>query len=151
MLLPALARAKSKAQSIQCMNNIKQLNLALIMYANDHGDKFPPADQWCDLIKPYTGGSLTVYHCAAENGQSCSYAFNANLGNRKLTEISSPAQSVLIFSSAEGWNESGGPETATPHRHSGNALSVGFADGHTEITRAGRGTLRWRALPERAQ
>jgi prepilin-type N-terminal cleavage/methylation domain-containing protein/prepilin-type processing-associated H-X9-DG protein len=38
MLLPALARAKAKAQAIQCMNNNKQLGLAWMMYAGDNND-----------------------------------------------------------------------------------------------------------------
>src|ERR1700742_4397924 len=36
MLLPALSRAKLKAQGIQCMNNSHQLGLAWIMYAGDN-------------------------------------------------------------------------------------------------------------------
>jgi len=41
MLLPALSRAKSKAQSIACMNNLRQLQEAWIMYASDPGDWIP--------------------------------------------------------------------------------------------------------------
>ncbi len=43
MLLPALARAKAKAQGILCMNNTKQLMLANNMYQGDNLDKFPGA------------------------------------------------------------------------------------------------------------
>jgi len=39
MLLPALAKAKQKAQLINCLNNEKQLSLGWIMYANDNNDK----------------------------------------------------------------------------------------------------------------
>ncbi|MBP8261501.1 MAG: type II secretion system protein [Verrucomicrobia bacterium] len=39
MLLPALGKAKAKAQGIACMGNIKQLGLAWYMYALDHNDK----------------------------------------------------------------------------------------------------------------
>jgi len=39
MLLPALAKAKSKAQGVMCINNNKQLGLAWIMYAEDNNDK----------------------------------------------------------------------------------------------------------------
>ena len=39
LLLPALAKAKLKAQGIHCMNNTKQLTLAWIMYAGDNDDK----------------------------------------------------------------------------------------------------------------
>jgi len=40
MLLPALAKAKAKAQQTACLNNLKQLGLATIMYVNTN-DKYP--------------------------------------------------------------------------------------------------------------
>ena len=39
MLLPALSKAKSKAQGIKCLNNTKQLTLGWIMYQGDSGDQ----------------------------------------------------------------------------------------------------------------
>jgi prepilin-type N-terminal cleavage/methylation domain-containing protein len=44
MLLPALARARIKAQGVQCMNNTKQLTLAWIMYAGDNKDSIAGVD-----------------------------------------------------------------------------------------------------------
>jgi prepilin-type N-terminal cleavage/methylation domain-containing protein len=41
LLLPALATAKTKAQSIQCVSNLKQIGLANFMYANDKGHTLP--------------------------------------------------------------------------------------------------------------
>jgi prepilin-type N-terminal cleavage/methylation domain-containing protein/prepilin-type processing-associated H-X9-DG protein len=41
MLLPVLSKAKVKAQGIYCMNNLKQLQLAVIIYLDDNQDKFP--------------------------------------------------------------------------------------------------------------
>jgi prepilin-type N-terminal cleavage/methylation domain-containing protein len=41
MLLPVLGRAKAKGQGAACLNNQKQIGLALSMWANDHDEKFP--------------------------------------------------------------------------------------------------------------
>src|SRR5438093_9081606 len=45
MLLPALAKSKTKAQGIHCLNNLKQLQLAWNMYTNDHDD-WIPGNNW---------------------------------------------------------------------------------------------------------
>ena len=42
LLLPALAKAKTKAQSISCLNNLKQLQLAWSMYPDDNNDQLAP-------------------------------------------------------------------------------------------------------------
>src|SRR5437762_11878008 len=39
LLLPALARAKAKAQSIQCVNNLRQLAVIWVMYAGDNQER----------------------------------------------------------------------------------------------------------------
>ena len=41
LLLPALAKAKAKAQRINCVSNLKQIGLAQRMWSNDHGERFP--------------------------------------------------------------------------------------------------------------
>ena len=63
LLLPALAKAKAKAQSIQCLSNMKQWGLATVMYAGDYedkiplfGDEFPPTPDtmwWYQKLAPY--------------------------------------------------------------------------------------------------
>jgi prepilin-type N-terminal cleavage/methylation domain-containing protein/prepilin-type processing-associated H-X9-DG protein len=42
MLLPTLAKAKSKALTTKCLNNNRQIGLAMIMYTGDYGDTLPP-------------------------------------------------------------------------------------------------------------
>jgi prepilin-type N-terminal cleavage/methylation domain-containing protein/prepilin-type processing-associated H-X9-DG protein len=42
MLLPALAKSKTKAQGIKCLGNLKQLGLAWFMYPDDNNDKLVP-------------------------------------------------------------------------------------------------------------
>jgi prepilin-type N-terminal cleavage/methylation domain-containing protein/prepilin-type processing-associated H-X9-DG protein len=94
MLLPALARARLKAQGIHCMNSCKQLGLAWIMYGHDYNDtalgpvrataQDPPP--WVDGAwdQPQTGTSEAIltnsptyqyvkskqpFHCAADRSQ----------------------------------------------------------------------------------
>jgi prepilin-type N-terminal cleavage/methylation domain-containing protein len=63
MLLPALAKAKCKAQQIYCMNNSKQLALACQMYSTDYLEWFPPNPDdgntdagWCWAAGNVSGG-----------------------------------------------------------------------------------------------
>jgi prepilin-type N-terminal cleavage/methylation domain-containing protein/prepilin-type processing-associated H-X9-DG protein len=53
MLLPALSRAKLKAQGVGCMNNTKQLMFAWRMYAEDNGDNIPFAYATAGKVAPY--------------------------------------------------------------------------------------------------
>jgi prepilin-type N-terminal cleavage/methylation domain-containing protein/prepilin-type processing-associated H-X9-DG protein len=73
LLLPALAKAKDKAGTIRCVNNIKQLNLAWFMYANDNTDF---------LVKNWVGHPL-----AWINGQTGSVGYGDNgMTNRSAIE-----------------------------------------------------------------
>jgi prepilin-type N-terminal cleavage/methylation domain-containing protein/prepilin-type processing-associated H-X9-DG protein len=60
MLLPALSRAKLKAQAITCVSNVKQLGLSWIMYAGDYADKMPP--NWLGDSRAWIDGTLGSVH-----------------------------------------------------------------------------------------
>ena len=144
MLLPALAKAKAKAQAIQCMNNVKQLNLGVMMYVTDNRETFPSGTNWCDLLTPYVNNTNTFLCKLGKPGERSHYALNANLAGHEMKDIQSPATLVLIFETDGGWNAIGGREQlATQPRHSG-AYGIGFADGHAEMVRPSRlDKLRW--------
>ena len=83
LLMPALARAKSKARDIACLNNLKQCGVALFMYADDHQSLLPDAEplpsqpldsaapmpRICDVLAPYVGfkasktNSSPIFRC----------------------------------------------------------------------------------------
>src|SRR5258708_32006170 len=73
MLLPALSRAKDKARRTQCMNNLKQVTLAIRLYADGYKDKLPKMDDgnWVwdmpwnvgDLMLPNIAGAWRVFYC----------------------------------------------------------------------------------------
>ncbi len=141
LTLPALARAKQKAETIRCVNNMKQLALAVKIYALDHNDQFPPAATWCDAIQRNVGSSK-VFQCPADPSRRCAYAFNAKLDGKKDGEIS--PETVLLFESDIGWNGSGGAGELKPHRHSNRSVIVALADGTIrQIPRSQLDTLRW--------
>jgi prepilin-type N-terminal cleavage/methylation domain-containing protein len=66
MLLPALARAKQKAQRISCINNLKQVGTAYRIWSNDNGDRFPAQQTaalggWDDTIASASGNVPAEY------------------------------------------------------------------------------------------
>jgi type II secretory pathway pseudopilin PulG len=142
MLLPALAKAKSRAQSISSVSNLKQLGLAARMYANDHGNKFPPAATWCDAIqenvmspKPYKAPNDTT-------PGRCSYAYNAKLSDMAEGKVS--PETVMFFEAEAGWNTSGGIEVLLPRPRQPGTYVIGLADGSVQQIPAARvRTLRW--------
>jgi prepilin-type N-terminal cleavage/methylation domain-containing protein len=73
MLLPTLARAKERAKSISCLNNLKQLSLAAQMYVNDNQGVYPPRinfstvnSRWPDKFYDDYGRNVNLLLCPSE-------------------------------------------------------------------------------------
>ena len=144
MLLPALAKAKAKAQSISCVNSAKQIGLGVMMYASDNTNLCPVAATWCDDILPLVG-SGQVFQCKADNaGGRSHFAYNAKLSGMELDQIKSPATTVLIFETQAGWNRSGGSELLLHTPRHRDQVVVGFVDGHVELVKTSElSRLNW--------
>ena len=110
LLLPAMARAKDKALDTRCINNLKQLGVAVFAYAGDHDEKLPSADpldnlpvfstndlpRICDVLAPYVGydtnampTELSVFRCPKDNldyfqREGSSYEWNYYLNGRPI-------------------------------------------------------------------
>jgi len=81
LLLPALAKAKAKAQTISCASNMKNWAHALIMYMGDNNDAVPYfAEAFADTSNPYVFDTLVPYLTIA-NG-SGNYTGGAIYTNR---------------------------------------------------------------------
>jgi len=142
MLLPALAAAKQKAQNINCVNNEKQLALAIRIYSGDNKDQFPPAATWCDAIKPEMGSEKVLKCPSAKPGSRCDYAFNAKLSGLDASKVN--PQTVELFESDGGWNANGGPELMIGSARHARMFVVAFADGSVQQLRESQlATLRW--------
>lgn len=91
ILMPALSMAKKQAQGARCLANMKQIGLAVHLYADDYGRKVPRDETngfWAMLFMPYIGGlssnvaayhEVDIYDCAAypDKEQTVDYAINA--------------------------------------------------------------------------
>jgi len=100
MLLPALSKAKAKAQGIQCMSDLKQLQTGAIMYSGDNNDRLLPtvgqgALQVSLLPNPYTDPGNPENQWVYGDMQQTSAAANADL--IKLGLIYPYVPSIAVF------------------------------------------------------
>lgn len=81
LLLPALSRAKQRALTAGCLNNLKQLATCWVMYADDHNDVMLPNNSVYDIStgQPIPGIDLTQTWCPG-NARADTNANNIKLG-----------------------------------------------------------------------
>ena len=142
LLLPALAKAKTNAETINCVNNLKQLGLAVRLYSGDNNDMYPMGTNWCDAILP-EAGTPKIFMCPGDNSLARSgYAFNAALSGMRDADVA--PDTVMIFESDSGWNASGGKELLAKQSRHSKTYVVGFADGSVQQVQEARlSQLRW--------
>ncbi|NLZ59808.1 MAG: type II secretion system protein [Lentisphaerae bacterium] len=63
LLMPALNKAREKAQQTQCVNQLKQISLGMEMYRNDNRDRFP---YWISNLYPDYINTKKVYQCPGD-------------------------------------------------------------------------------------
>ncbi len=87
MLLPALGKAKQKAQRVSAMNNLKQIGVAVQVYASENSNRFPAQ---IEQAKAYYGNSDRVLH-DPETGEQFTYVgAGKNPGNPNAVIAYSP-------------------------------------------------------------
>jgi prepilin-type N-terminal cleavage/methylation domain-containing protein/prepilin-type processing-associated H-X9-DG protein len=128
MLLPALAKAKEKGRKTYCFNNLKQMGLAMLMYADDNNGLIPRgnAPYWWHVYIPYLGAAgaqkdqykrVKVYTCPSypNTRQMMCYVVNGweftsprDMTGReitqlqKITRIQEPANTIYFADNENG-------------------------------------------------
>ncbi|MGN0879966.1 MAG: DUF1559 domain-containing protein [Oligosphaeraceae bacterium] len=121
MLLPALSKAREKAEQISCVNNIRQIGMGTIMYAGDNRQYMPLSgtgdNKWMGgtlvsgstydfdpekgLLFKYVGDE-NVYLCpSADNSQKCNFSLSGKISGKKLNIVKKPS-AVLTFLEEKG-------------------------------------------------
>ena len=129
LLLPALAKSKSKAIQINCLSNMKQMGVGLLLYSEDFNGQLPgnfhhnsnPDFTWTDALSPYLGEVDSIRLCGADprkkekhdlNGTS--YIMNDHLTTPlfnafgemvepavRLDQLKDPSATVLFFEASD--------------------------------------------------
>jgi len=115
MLLPALARAKGKANTTKCLNNIRQVSLAATMYAGDFDDELPRRQRrenaWMVTLKPYYKDA-NILKCPSDRffGEPRSYLINGFNDFWEKTLSAEDYQLVLNWNYSHGMKLSAIPQ-----------------------------------------
>lgn len=135
ILFPVFQKVRGNARLAVCETNVRQIELGLIQYAQDHNEKLPSsAAAYKDAISPYIK-SEAVFRCPSQESGGAAYSMNVNLQGKSLDDLAHPEKVVLIY---EGQNQT------LDFRHEGKAV-VGFADGHDKaLTQDQAQNLKWK-------
>jgi len=102
MLLPSLARAKETAKRIQCLNNMRNLGLALRVYVDENDNYFPPR-----TYRPFWPSYLSNYYQTAKillcpsDGPDDPATFGSSWGDPTRFPFDAAPRSYII----NGWND----------------------------------------------
>jgi len=118
MLLPSLGNAKKKAQGTQCLSDLKQLQMAFILYSGDFEDKFVPNDN-----DPLQATAASTNSWISGNVQQWTTAYQSNISQGKLFRYHSSEKIYLCPASRATVVT---PTGFLPH-HRSYSMSVGIA------------------------
>ena len=107
LLLPALARAKTKATEIKCISNLKQLGIAVTIWGDDHEGKFPSAEMMpsMPIVPPWPPPDTKPRICDVLGPE---LGYNTNSLPQQNTVFQCPDDKIVTYfrreGSSYGWN-----------------------------------------------
>jgi len=108
LLLPALSRAKAAGKKASCLNNLRQMGMSLLMYADDHNGVIPRANNpyWYDILTGNLSGPATNDYTKIKTFMCPAYPAPQNLIAYVVNGwfFSSPADTV-----GSEWDRSSNP------------------------------------------
>lgn len=137
IMIPAIYKTRSHVMNAVAINNAKQLCVATILYCDENDGRFPPVDNWPDVLADYIRNDRLL-SSPFDRDAGRAYAMNAQLKGRTRQQIRLPAQTVLIFECRFGSPPAGGPELLPEKPRGRTGYVIGFVDGHVESVRPER-------------
>lgn len=126
-------------QKMLCLLNMRELNVCYWVYKEEK-ELFAHKENWNDIISPYVH-EKRWFQCPCDKIGPCSYAMNENIP-ADATQL--PDDLVVLFESAPGWNQVGGPDEVVSDRHHKYGAVILFADGFFKFVPAEDiPNLRW--------
>ena len=114
MLLPTLGKARSKAQAINCGNNLRQLGMGFVFYADEYDSFFPsarwktsPKLRWGNSIESYVGGSVqdkSIESTVGTGNEITNKLFICSSVNRSTNQIDGEDRGKYLRSGSYGMN-----------------------------------------------
>lgn len=132
-----LGESSKSARATNCLSNVKDTAVAMLMYASDGDERLPIAKRWTDSLDSFLKDKDRLfpsrYSCPLEPEKSdriIDYAFFRRLSGVKTTAIAAPNRTPMIFESVPVPRNTSGYLTLLPDppRHKQNV--IGYADGH---------------------
>ncbi|MHB9130014.1 MAG: type II secretion system protein [Armatimonadota bacterium] len=137
ILFPVFAKAREKARQTSCMNNQRQIAVAIMMYVQDSNETFfpdPVSRAWSTYLKTYNEPS--IYDCPSKTGTGTNdkpeYGFNYTFAGVAMADIKTPSASLVVTdanTSTMNCMIYGGQDW--DKRHNKKAVAA-YADGHVE-------------------